>query len=303
MTGQCYIDGVDIYATYGVIITEGGYDDFFKLPAMVEPDKNDWAESDGIEVDLTEPTLQPREIEVSFARVRHVQWRAFVQFITMPDLRLFNIPYLGRSWALRYDSMSDLDSYRGTDTFTLKFIEDSYPIPEDVVAPQGYAPIESVLALDGTGLDKYGIVVEDGLNDFDKTPPLKPWLVRTNSATTGQQYDLDAEETFFADKEVAIKCTMLADNMIGLWAQLGSLYSALVQPQERVLSYSGRGYDGYYRKMDNVKLLTHVSGVALRFDLKMNFTAFRVGLVTYLIATEDNRLITTEGGYNIEIGY
>lgn len=298
MTGQCYIDGVDIYATYGVIITEGGYDDFFKLPAMVEPDKNDWAESDGIEVDLTEPTLQPREIEVSFARVRHVQWRAFVQFITMPDLRLVHIPYLGRSWALRYDSMTEIDLHNNADLFTIKFIEDT-PLVPTLSAPVGGAPIESVLELDSISMDNYGIIVEDGLSDFDKTPPLKQNLTRTSSVINGQVYD--AGVALFSDKEVAIRCAMIATSVSELWLQLDSLFATLMQPGERTLSYSGRGYRGYYRKMDNVKLLAHTDGVVVRFDLKVNFTAFRVGLVTYLLSTEAMALITTEDGLIIEL--
>ena len=301
MIGQCYIDGRDIYSDFGVIITDGGYDDFFKLPGMVEPDKNDWAEEDGIEVDLAEPRLQPREIVVSFANINHIQWRAFVEYITQPKLREVSIPYLGKTWTLRYDSMTELDIYSGSDLFAIKFIEDEYEIPEVVIAPSGSAPIVSVLELDGISLDRYGIVIEDGLNDFDKTPALKRNLTRTSSAINGQVYD--AEVALFTEKEVTIRCTMLAGSMAGLWAQLGALYSVLMHPDVRVLSYSGRGYEGYYRRFDNVQLLTHMHEVALRFDLKMNFTAFRVGFVTYLIAAEDNRLITTEYGYNIEIGY
>lgn len=298
MIGQCYIDGIDIYATYGVIITDGGYDDFFKLPAMVEPDKNDWAESDGVEVDLSAPMLQPRDITVSFANIGPKQWREFVTFITMPELRLLNIPYLGRSWALRYDSMTELSMYGHADIFVIKFIEDK-PLVPSVTVPIGTAPIESVLELDGISLDKYGIVIEDGLDDFDKTPPLKQNLTRTSSAISGQVYDAGTAQ--FAEKEVAIKCTMLANNMADLWAQLDSLFATLMQAGERTLSYRSRGYSGYYRRCDNVQLLANINEVAVRFDLKMIFTAFRVGVVTYLLASEDLKFITTEDGLLIEI--
>lgn len=279
MTGQCYIDGRDIYSDFGVIITDGGYDDLFKLPGMIEPDKNDWAEEDGIEVDLSEPRLQPREITVSFASISYMQWQLFIEFLTLPTERIVDgvpimsinrtvtIPYLARTWTLRYDSMTELGLYNEANLFEIKFIEDNPAIPVATV-PVGTVPFESVLELDGVSLDKYGIIVEDGLDDFDKTPALKRNLTRTSSAISGQIYD--AGTAVFAEKEITVRCTMIAINMAGLWAQLDALLATLVQPGERTISRGGRGYSAYYRGCANAQLLSHASEVAVRFDLKMN---------------------------------
>lgn len=310
MTGQCYIDGRDIYSDFGVIITDGGYDDFFKLPGMVEPDKNDWAEHDGIEVDLSTPLLRPREIVVSFASVSAVQWRLFIEFLTTPiervvddvafmcNYREVTIPYLARTWTLRYESMTELGLYNEANLFEIKFIEDNPAIPVATV-PVGTVPFESVLELDGVSLDKYGIIVEDGLDDFDKTPPLKRNLTRTSSAISGQIYD--AGTAVFAEKEITVRCTMISANMPGLWAQLDALFATLVQPDERSIGRSGRSYNAYYRGCANAQLLSHASEVAVRFDLKMNVMAFRIGLVTYLLAAEDGSYIITEDGFLIDI--
>lgn len=298
MTGQCYIDGRDIYSDFGVIITDGGYDDFFKLPGMVEPDKNDWAEHDGIEVDLSTPLLQSREISVSFASISSVQWQLFIEFLTMPGIRTVSIPYLGRTWTLRYDSMTELGMYNGADLFAIKFIEDNPTIPTATV-PVGTVPFESVLELDGMSLDKYGIIVEDGLDDFDKTPPLKRNLTRTSSLINGQIYD--AGTAVFAEKEITLQCTMISTSMAGLWTQLDALFAALVQPGERTISRGGRGYSAYYRGCANAQLLSHASEVAVRFDLKLNMAAFRVGEVIYLLSTHDNFIIETDDGLLIEL--
>lgn len=298
MTGQCYIDGRDIYSDFGVIITDGGYDDFFKLPGMVEPDRNDWAEHDGIEVDLSTPQLQPREIAVSFASISSVQWQLFIEFLTMPGIRTVSIPYLVRTWALRYDSMSELGLYNDADLFEIKFIEDNPAIPVATV-PVGSVPFESVLELDGMSLDKYGIIVEDGLDDFDKTPPLKRNLTRTSSVISGQIYD--AGTAVFAEKEITVRCTMISNNMPGLWTQLDALFATLVQSGERTISRGGRGYSAYYRGCANAQLLSHASEVAVRFDLKMNVMAFRIGEVIYLLSTHDNFFIETHDGLLIEL--
>lgn len=74
---------------------------------------------------------------------------------------------------------------------------------------------------------------------------------------------------------------MISTNMAGLWAQLEALLATLVQPGERTISRGGRGYSAYYRGCANAQLLSHASEVAVRFDLKLNMAAFRVGEVIY----------------------
>ena len=49
MRGELYIDGKDAYTDFGVWITEGGYDGLLPFPELVEPDRNDWPDEDGIE--------------------------------------------------------------------------------------------------------------------------------------------------------------------------------------------------------------------------------------------------------------
>lgn len=48
MRGELYIDGKDAYTDFGVWITEGGYDGLLPFPELVEPDRNDWPDEDGI---------------------------------------------------------------------------------------------------------------------------------------------------------------------------------------------------------------------------------------------------------------
>ena len=57
MTETIYIDDIDIYARYGVVITSGGYDGLLAFPALKDPEANDWPEEDGVEVDLSDPKL------------------------------------------------------------------------------------------------------------------------------------------------------------------------------------------------------------------------------------------------------
>ena len=61
MNNNLYIDDLNVLGRFGCRVTRGGYNDLLAFPAMKEPEKNDWPEEDGIEVDLSDPKLQPRE--------------------------------------------------------------------------------------------------------------------------------------------------------------------------------------------------------------------------------------------------
>ena len=102
MRGELYIDGKDAYTDFGVWITEGGYDGLLPFPELVEPDRNDWPDEDGIEPDLEKPTLKPRELNITF--VRSVDGRsagALVEHLSKSGYHAFRIPSLGREWSLR----------------------------------------------------------------------------------------------------------------------------------------------------------------------------------------------------------
>ena len=67
MKGQLLIDGIDIYAVYGVCTIKGSYDNLVAFPPMKELDKNDWPEEDGQEFDLSNPALNTSEVSLEFA--------------------------------------------------------------------------------------------------------------------------------------------------------------------------------------------------------------------------------------------
>ena len=79
MRGELYIDGKDAYTDFGVWITEGGYDGLLPFPELVEPDRNDWPDEDGIEPDLEKPIhIIATDLFVLSVSVfkRHRMWRS-----------------------------------------------------------------------------------------------------------------------------------------------------------------------------------------------------------------------------------
>ena len=81
MNNNLYIDDLNVLGRFGCRVTRGGYNDLLAFPAMKEPEKNDWPEEDGIEVDLSDPKLQPREIAISFLSDSNTQASDLIAYL------------------------------------------------------------------------------------------------------------------------------------------------------------------------------------------------------------------------------
>lgn len=307
MTGYCYIDNVDIFAQYGVIIAENGYDDFLTFPALVEPEVNDWAEYHGIEVDLSDLTFQPREISVPFAVISGRNWRDFYTLLTASGYRSVNIPALQKTWNLRVSEMPAFEGFSEGSIFQIKFVEDVPVINRTYPAAAGTAPLVCAVSMDGKTMDKYGIIIEDGLNDLQKPAPLKKALTRKTSTANGQVYD--TQMVRFAEKEVTFKCCLAPSGshkggeMAAFWNLYDAFFGDLTKPGERKIGYGGRLFPAFYRKSGNFRLHAHAGEVVCSFDVTLCFSAYVIGHEIYLLSTQDDRLITTQDGYAIDLSF
>ena len=98
MENALYIDDLHVRSRFGCWITRGGYAGLLAFPAMREPEYNDWPEEDGIEVDLSEPKLEDKEIAIPFLADTHVGATDLVAYLSEPGYHSFYIPSLGRRW-------------------------------------------------------------------------------------------------------------------------------------------------------------------------------------------------------------
>lgn len=218
MRGELYIDGKDAYTDFGVWITEGGYDGLLPFPELVEPDRNDWPDEDGIEPDLEKPTLKPRELNITF--VRSVEGRSagdLVEHLSKPGYHAFRIPSLGREWSLRLIQSPAYEDWDMLEAFTLRFAEDRPVRPSSVAIPEGggrYVPL-SEYELDGVPLDRYGVMVTEGRDEIMRSPTVKTNLSRTVLDVDGRIYD--TENVVFNSKEVTLKCCLIAGSMTAFW--------------------------------------------------------------------------------------
>jgi hypothetical protein len=284
MIANLYIDGHDVYTEFGIFLTEGSYKGLMSFPSLKEPDKNDWAEQDGIDVDLSEPRIDTKEFQLLFGCLSTGNIGAFTDFISDGAFHSFNFIELGITKSLRLVSSG---KYEGT-LFVLRNFEftfsDDFPL-------NGYtysAPTTSHISnlgyrLDGKEFSDYGIAILDG----SEAEILKPTAVKRNQLVSlrGQNgVTYDGQHVFFQAKDVTLKCCMITDGIEEYKKNWNALLYDLTKPNHRGLYFwkTDTTYPCYY-KNSTIEELSVNGKVWCKFNLTLCFTSFRLGDELYIM--------------------
>jgi hypothetical protein len=295
MHGHCYIDGTDIYDAYGASILRGGYNDLLTFPAFKELPSNDWAEEDGIDVDLSEPAFESREISIPFIASKAAD---LIYFLSAPGYHLLHIPPLERIYTVRLIGQSEHEAFARVTAFTLRFAQDVPVRPQvdpDAPAPDPGLPVfDSKYEIDDIPFCDYGITVLEAKNDLLKSPPVKANLSRSIQTGDGRIYD--ADHLVFQSKEATFRCSLNAVSMTKFWQCYDAFFAALTAPNERELyaDHTGEIYPCFYKSTSGWTLHKSPSKVIAEFSLTLVFTTFRVGATEYLLTSEAGDYIVLE---------
>lgn len=311
--GQLYIDGVDAYTTWGVLIVQGGYKGMATMPKLKSIDTNDWHEEDGIEADLSAPVLDGRSFTVSLG-VLDVDYGidAFLSIVCDGAYHTWNFAEAGRTLKLRVISFPDLDSLRLLGTFSVKVSDDFTPFDVEEDEEYTYIPPASTLGykntgfrLDGRDLSEYGIrVIEGTLDTFRKPSDIKENMLRDISTKAGIIYD--GKKVTKKNRSVSVNCLMRAASNEEFWRNYDALLYDLSRADERVLSvdalrtelkcyYSGISVSEY------VPVLKDFGNAWFEFTLKFTLVGAVGEYSEALLATEASDYVITEDGYYIMI--
>lgn len=298
MRGRFYIDGTDAYEAYGIWVAEEGFNDLLAFPSLADPKSNDWPEEDGIEVDLENPVLRHKEVSIPF--VSNVPFRSaydFIHVLSEPGYHTFHFPALGREWRLRLLSQPGNEEWDVATAVVLGFAEDLPTRPADVTVSGGgiFLP-DPGYEIDDIPLRRYGVTVNEGLDNVMCSPTVKQNLTRSFTTSDGRVYD--AGQLMFQSKEVTFRCSLVADSVERFWRCYDAFFHSLIQPGERKLfcDWSYEEYPCYYKSASGFQIVSLQGPVVVEFDLTLTFTVFRVDGQFFLFATEADELITTEDG-------
>jgi hypothetical protein len=134
MTGELTIDTIDIWTTYGAFLLKGGYNELMRPSKRKASLSNSWPEQDGIEVDLSAPKFEDKDVDLSFilSASSEAEWwtryNAFFALLKGAGTRSMYVKELNKTILLYYKeapSYEQLTKIKGTSTvaarFTIKF--------------------------------------------------------------------------------------------------------------------------------------------------------------------------------------
>jgi len=278
MIGKLYIDNKDAYSAYGVFITSGGYDELVEFPPLKNIESNDWPEEDGIEADLSQPSYDTKDFQISFASHGKNNVGGFLALLSDKAYHSFDFREIGRVYKLRLVSQPNLDLsvFKGMQVFTLQFAND-FPIPENYIytAPQSTLVPTTGYEIDGLDFSKYGIYILKGsLAEVLKSSAVKKNLTQSFNRKNGVVYD--GEIVVFQAKEVTLNCLMRARTIAEFWRNYDALLYNLVRPNERLLfvNYTQRGYSCYYKSCKITRFYP-TEKIWFEFELTFVFCSFR----------------------------
>lgn len=307
MIGKLYIDGKDAYAEYNLFVTKGGYAQLLAYAPLKTVDSNDWAEDDGVEVDLSNPTLDTRSVNIPFASHNNVKTGEFLELLSDMAYHTFDFRDIGRVFTLRLVSQSSLRVARGLELFTLQFADDSsltkdyvYKTPVSNQPTTGYE-------LDGIDLCKYGIQILKGSKaEVLKSPAVKKKLTRSLKYQNGAEYD--SGEVTYQAKEATLQLLMIADTLDEFWQHYDAFLHDLIKidedthSAEKMMYFSFLDYEyPCYYKSSEASRFYPFDKIWYEFSITLVFTDFRVEGDIDLLATQDMELVIDEYGNYIDL--
>lgn len=185
------INGVDIAAVYGAYSLNGQMNRVLSFPSLKEPDKTDWFEDDGVEMDLSNPVFDVREFDLHYG-VKAQSADAFLEFLNELEgyipfyFEQLNMPFMLRIVRHRYKYIS---YDRHMTLFTLSVVENApldgyiYKQPSDEV-PQEV----DIFSWDGRNLAEYGILTLAGGLQLSQIPNRKRGFSSESKYTPGEDY-------------------------------------------------------------------------------------------------------------------
>lgn len=269
MTGKTLIDGKDLWTAYGAFVTEGGYRGLVQFPSMKAVEYNDWQEEDGIEADLSNPVLDAKSVQIPFAFIGSAH-DLLLSALSDKGYHEWTFNEVGRAFTLRLVSAGTPVIAGDMRLLTLTFSDD-FPLDMETFVKSDLLSTSRSdgYLLDGTDLSAYGVRVLGGTRaELEKSPSVKPAMLRNISSTPGVVYDGDATVTY-ASKTATLHCLMRTPSIQKFWDWHDALLYDLSKTGERTLATSdGVSYSSYYSSMSVLEFFP--TALWMKFDLVLN---------------------------------
>lgn len=294
MKNRLFIDGRDAFVEYGIFVEQYGYKQLIQFAAFKKLDSTDWPDEDGVEVDLTDPKLDTRTLQIQFCITNIRYAEDLFDELAIGAYHTFEFKDLQKTYKLRLSQNGSFKSFIKLGKLTLSFSDDFPVIPTGTHYALGKSDIRQVgFEIDGIDFSQFGSYVLDGTDDnIRKAANTKENLKISSSVAAGIIYDSSA--VYFKSKDVTLKLLIDAPSITEFWNRYNSLFAVILQPESRRFYYSALGneYDCYYKSMSVSKFDILRSGkVWCEFSVILTFINYRPVGQYMLLAHEDFDLV------------
>lgn len=295
LTDRLYIDGLDAFTNFGLLILAGGYNELLAYPSLKPIDYNDWQEEDGIEPDLSNPKLDTKTFSIRFG-LSGTQYRlgTLLELLSDGAYHSFHFKEISQARNLRLVGHTDNDLAVSIGFITLTLADD-YPLAGyTYTAPTTTLPTLYDYKIDDLWLSQYGIrAIQGTLAEILRAGEVKPNLLRNISTQAGAEYD--GNTVVFREKQARLFLHMTAETLTQLWGNYNALLYNLTRPgiRQLYLDDTGQTLPCFYHS-STVTAFYPTGKIWLDFTLTLTFTAFRLGEEEFILATENDQAVTTE---------
>lgn len=246
-SGKLYIDGEDAFKTYGLFVLDGELKSVVQMPSFKKFDTTEWDEYDGMECDLSEPTLASKNVQIQFGVTNVADAERLLRKLSNGAYHTFSFAELGKSYTLRLSQNGSFDSLLKLGKIKLTFADDfptlsqTAPYDKTEVTQTGYA-------IDGVEFNRFGVWVLKGSDDsIRKFPQVRNALSTDIRTQSGLIYD--NESVRFKSKDATLKCLINCGSIDEFWKRWNMLFSALTSPELKLFYFAGMNdyYDCYYK--------------------------------------------------------
>ncbi|HBX44481.1 MAG TPA: hypothetical protein DEG28_01110 [Porphyromonadaceae bacterium] len=316
IAGSCIVDGTDI-GTLGAFIEQDGSDDFLSFPDRRTPDQNDWAEHDGLDVDLSDLSFDAKKVTVNYVMIANDETtfkRNLNAFKTMhfaTGYRSVFVKEFNRTFHLRFVGFANYSHKGGlaksgkkTGKITVEYNMDD---PLQFFTPAIDTPIStrttlSYVTLNGIDLSRFGIVVRDIYSTVLRPHSAKARLERKINDVSGVIADTGIIPSR-QGRQITIECVMMAGTLSEFMTNYNALFNNLriIKPVKLGITRTATMIQCYYSKMSGLKKETPFSR---KIKMSFNLILQEVTLMQLLRLLSSQRgLIVTEDYNYIELNY
>lgn len=290
LTGRIIINGLDAFTNYGLVFQNDGLKSLLQMPQFKKVEVYDWHEEDGLEADLSAPLLDGRQFTLNFG-ISHPDAESEAQ-VLLSDLasqvyHTLYIPWLGRTYTVRYVSNGSFAQNARFDTLSLTFAEDAVTIPT-VAVPTQETGISMGYFIDDADFALYGCTVVKGTRDsFLKFAATKEALKRSVSTLSGIIYD-SGDTVRLKSRDITVKLHIRTPDVPTFWARWYALWNAVLAPEARTIEGDGMTFQCYYKSNAVQKFMPTIEGgVWCDFSITFAVLAYSRGDEWLYLVTED----------------